>query len=47
VSWSFRKFQLPNRRIIVERGDLMLALEQIKQELQKYEAKLDEMSVSL
>jgi len=25
----------------------MLALEQIKQELQKYEAKLDEMSVSL
>jgi len=25
----------------------MLALEQIKQELQKYEVKLDEMSVSL
>jgi len=32
---------------ILKRGDIMLALEQIKQSLQSYNKKLEEMSVSL
>lgn len=43
MSWTRRKLQSQNRRV----GDLMLAFEQLKQSLQGYNTKLDEMSVSL